>query len=360
MAKSNFVKTVAACMVGLVTAVCIVTFSSSPSTLSMVPNVLNCVKVAPFGQSREGLGAILRRNQLAVFLADSYSVKLSFPHIESTHGYGIENFFSKCPTPPDNCLLDQDNMMVYRCPKSDCQCLQEQVHRYTSMLVKRCRVIHVRNNRVRSMEWSGCTRNVLSSYFGTKKKPKIPFDVLHYRAGDMEDRPGGKSFTKDELFYFFRVMCKTGHRDIVVLTEGSPEMPMIEECGNRLVVAADTSIYDAFRVIQHADSVAVGASSFATMMMEVGTPRRMVVLLRHAHLYEWVNCEEWTIIGEYGVVFHFNSKQSMLDAVLSGRDLKSRSLISDKQQKTLTHYKLGRPSRRWSNDSSWQYTGQIR
>lgn len=91
-------------------------------------------------------------------------------------------------------------------------------------------------------------------------------------------------------------------------------MPVVPECGKRLVLATDTTISDTFRLLQHATTVE--ASSFSTMKMEVGTPRRMVLLLRHAHPYERVNCEQWTKIGEFGVLFHFNCNQGMVDAVL--------------------------------------------
>lgn len=112
MAKNSFVEAVVASIVALILSVVIVTYSISTSTISLSPNAVNCVMLPLVGQSREGMGASLRPNGLALFLAEIYGAKASLPHIESTHGYGTEDCFSECQTPPDSGKLLQDDVTL--------------------------------------------------------------------------------------------------------------------------------------------------------------------------------------------------------------------------------------------------------
>lgn len=343
---------------GLCTLMVLVAFTivatSWPSAYftDMKMSTLRCVKVAPRGQTNEGIGATLRRNQLALFIAESYSSKVAFPNITSAHGYKIQDLFDSCPTPSAKCTVYLEKMVLFRCPRADCECHRKRMRRYTTGKSQTCRVLQVETDRIRTMEYSGCMKGVLSSYLGTTIRPPVEYDALHYRAGDLANMNGGKSFSSNELLYLLTAMCKLSERDIVVVTEGLPELPKPLNCWNRIVLASDTTVQEAFQIFQHAKTVAVGTSSFATMMMEVASPTHMVLLARTAAVYEWVDCEYWTVIGARGAVFHFDSKKMMTETVLSGAGIKARSQRTKNQEKW-NNLKVGVPPRRWTNDSKW-------
>lgn len=328
---------------------------TSPLPRPLKASAVRCVKFAPEGQTREGIGALLRRNQLGLFIADTYAARVAFPNIESEHGYDVRDMFDECPDPAPGCTLREDAMYLERCPRRDCRCHREQLYRHSDALAGRCPVLGYVNMKVRTMEFSGCTARTLARYFGTERAPAVPYDALHFRAGDISGRKGGKTFSPHELFYLLRAMCQLSDRDVVVCTEGTPDIPIPPECGNRLVLASDTSIQDVFRIFQHATTVSVGTSSLATIVMEIARPERVVMIERALPKFEFVDCERWTVIGRYGAVFHFNSKKLMVQSALSGQPLMVRSLRTDNQHAG-TKFILGVPERRWTNDTKMRWT----
>lgn len=343
----------------LIATVAVIFFLSTrpfQHVIRMKASMLRCVKIAPEGQSTEGIGAILRRNQVALFVAELYAANLSFPNITSDHGYEVQDMFDHCLVPSDDCMLYVEDMILYRCPRADCDCLRNRVHKYIDEKSQVCRVLHIETDRVRTMEYSGCIGGVLSNYFGTNSRPSIEYDAIHYRAGDLADQKKGKSFSTDELWYLLTAMCKISTRDIYVVTEGRPRIPKPTNCGDRLVLASDTTVQEAFQIIQYAKTVAVGSSSFATMMMEVAKPAHLVLPGRVAALYEWVDCRYWTVVGERGAVFHFDSKKMMVDAVLAGAGVEARSLRTRNQERN-NRYEVAVPSRNWTKDAMWSTSG---
>lgn len=316
-------------------------------------STLGCVKIAETGQTNEGIGALFRRNQIAVFIAESYHAKIAFPNITSDHGYAVQDMFDQCPTPPESCTVHMEKLILYRCPRADCECLKRQLQRYIAEKGKVCRVLGVETDRVRTLEYSGCVGRILSRYFGTTSKPSRSYDAIHYRTGDLAEKRTGKKFSLHELWYLLSAMCKISERDIIVVTEGRPKIPKPAHCGNRLVLASDTTVHEAFRILQHAMTVAVGTSSFATMMMEVASPKHMVVLARVVAHYQWVDCEYWTVVGDRGALFHFDSKKMMLGSVLGSGGVQTRSLRTRNQER-FNKYEVGVPPREWNPKEMWK------
>lgn len=320
---------------------------------------LQCVSVIESSISREGVGEFIRRNQLAFFLADRYSARISFPDITSSHGYEVHNLFSSCKEESKWCTLRQGDMIIDRCPRADCRCLWRESDKYIHEKARACNVLSLRNDALRTMEYSGCLRNVLSSYFTSDEKHKDkkakPYQVLHYRAGDLKKHPGGKSISMVEMFYILDTMCRTSEHDIIILTEGRPKIPDVRICRNRLVLAGNTSLNEAFMLVKHAKTVSVGDSSFAIAMMEVARPDRIVLLTRSVPTYEWVDCARWTILDQRGVPFHFHSKRLMLEAVISGRPTAVRSHRLEQQVVTIgTRVKLKVLERIWRMDEFFE------
>lgn len=320
--------------------------------------------------AHEGLGAILRRNQLAVFLADVYGANLAWDHMRSSHRYNTEEFFSECEPAQDGCKLFQKSMVLRRCPRGDCACLWNGVSRYllsvkqtdegdeaneqgepAKSMEMNCSVLGVKNDRLVTQEYSGCMGDAMRRYFVHSNKtlashlpssppssassspssasPSSPqlkgeYDVIHYRMGDLRKKPGMKSPSEVELYYLLEAMCKLSDRRIYILTEGNPGIPDVS-CFDRLYMASDTSLHDAFSIMAFARVVSVGSSSFSIVLAEVARPDEVVTLYRTLALYEWMRAQRWTVVMGRGEFFHFDSKESMVDTLLTGRDPRART-----------------------------------
>ena len=273
-------------------------------------------------QSAEGVGAVSLRNQVALFIASMYNTTLEYHGKMSEHGYDINKLFSKCPGPklPTNnidnrvtdhrCTLDTTQMYFPVCDFQDCQCMADGIRPHVDKLIaKGCSSIIVVNDGFRHSVFSGCVKPVLERYFGWKgPKPKWEYDVIHYRMGDLADRPGGKSFSRETVQTYVNVMCKTSKRDIVILTEGNPDVP---QCENRVVLAADTSLEEAMQIMQYGKTVAVGQSGFARLMMMMANPEAVLVLRGLYHLFDWVDTDEWYLLESRFAIFHFKSKETL-------------------------------------------------
>lgn len=313
--------------------------------------------------AHEGLGAILRRNQLAVFLADVYGADLAWDHMRSSHGYNTELFFSQCEAAPNGCKLFQKSMVLPRCPRGDCACLWQGVSQYLlsvkeereedgskkvitgaeQSMEMNCSVLGVKNDRLVTQEYSGCMGDAMRRYFVHSNKTLAPhlrassttpttttptskgeYDVIHYRMGDLRKKPGMKSPSEIELFYLLEAICKLSSRRIYILTEGNPSIPDVS-CFHRLFMASDTSLHDAFSIMRHARIVSVGSSSFSIVLAEVAQPDEVVTLHRTLDLYEWMRAERWTVVMGRGEFFHFDSKMAMTETLLTGRDPRART-----------------------------------
>lgn len=59
-------------------------------------------------------------------------------------------------------------------------------------------------------------------------------------------------------------------------------------------------------------------------MMEVTSPKPILVPKNGAQVYEFVDCENWSVIADRRTVVHFDSKEYFIKEVLSGRDISKR------------------------------------
>lgn len=221
-------------------------------------------------------------------------------------------------------------------------------------LARKCQSLLVDNDATRTIEYSGCLPNTIRRYFGTDEEPAVEYDAVHLRAGDLSARGGGKTFTDLEMFFILTAMCRLSKRDIVVLTEGHPKLPMVKDCGDRVVMASDESLHDTIQIFQHAKNVAAGSSSFAGLLLEAARPERVITLSRVLSFVEWVACENWTVIGKRGAVFHFDSRESMLSIARSGIGVYPRSFKTETQKAGIKgSLELRVVRRTWNKDGSW-------
>ena len=314
---------------------------------------VTCIEIIRNFDGKEGVGARIKRTQFAFFLASILRAEIDFPKLNSSHWYFTHELFSKCQKAEPACNLSEETAAIARCPRGDCDCLKDKVVPHVLPLARRCSVISVENVQERTMEYGGCLGQVVSRYFGMTHPPweSLDYDAIHIRAGDMANQTTGKAYHPNEIQVLLKQMCLLSNRDIVIVTEGAPEMPVIRECGDRLVLSGNNTLKEAFGIFQHAKQVSLGTSSFAGLLAEVVRPERMIVVERAAEVLEWVDCEKWTVLSKKYAVFHFDSKQMMLHAVID-RSLESRSYHTKTGQQAMT-CDSAVPRRRWSNETSW-------
>lgn len=283
----------------------------------LYPSRVKCVLAMQSNFTR-GLGAIIMRNHLAAFVASIEHVPLAFSPLYSTHGYDLGSFFSDCAdnqTVPAECTVHHWKMGLKQCTRGDCKCISDQVSPHLAIVRRSCDTIRVESDGLLDLELSGCIRYMMDRQFGNRTAPPVEYDAIHFGIGDLKGY-GLDSFSKRDLFCIVRAMCDLSDRPIVIITEGNPTVPHLGSCGRRIVLANDESIKESFRIIQHANNVAIGTSSLALAMMELATPERVTVMQAAAGFYEWVNCENWTVIGDRCEAFHFNSKKLMVERAL--------------------------------------------
>ncbi len=210
---------------------------------------------------------------------------------------------------------------IQSCEIGNCECHFERVFPLLYGIPRDCETIRVIGRPYLIKEYSGCLRNPLTKYLGTNKVPLKPYDIIHYRMGDVANTGSGKTFSLETLYIMVRTMCQMSKRDIVILTEGEHKIPA---CEDRVVLAADLPMADNFKLFQHASIVGVGGSTFALAMMELAKPERIIAPKDWIQIYEFADCEKWSVIGYRGIVVHFDSKEYFKEAVLSGRDLSKR------------------------------------
>ena len=296
----------------------------------------------------EGLGDYLQRSHFAFFLAHWFDVPITAPNSTSTHGFQVAPLFGKCPRARKKCFIDEGKYDISSCEYGDCECHFERVIPLLKTVPKSCKTLLVRGRPYLTLEYSGCLRRPLTRHLGTTKLPRRPYDVIHYRMGDVAFTQTGKTFSLETLYIMIRTMCRMSDRDIVILTEGENEIP---QCEDRIVLANDLPIADNFKLFQHASVVGVGGSSFALAMMEVAKPKAVIVTAQYAQQYEFLDCESWSLIGAKGEIVHFDSKEYMLKSALSGRNLGLRVYnANDDMHKKLISATV--PTRRM-NMSAW-------
>lgn len=314
---------------------------------------LECIRILEGSQTTEGIGAVFKRNQVAVLLASYYKVKLQFPELMSIHGYNYADMFDNCNHDMSDefrkrCTLYLKDILFEYCTRGDCDCMAGQYATHLQRVVDRgCPTVGIQHDGFKRIEFSGCLP-LLKRYFGTKgPPPDWEYNAIHYRMGDLADKPGGKSFSIMELWVLIKMMCLMSDRDIVVVTEGKPEIP---ECGNRIVLA-DTSIEYSMQIFQHAKFVAAGVSSFAYILMEFASPERVVIKTGHVLRYEFVDCENWTLVdSKTGATLHFDSKKAMVDMMSSSRKLEFEWTVRKRKEFAAAEIKtfnMSVPKRIW-------------
>lgn len=322
------------------------------------PSHLRCIR-ALGGLSREGLGAIIKRTQIPAFLASWFDVPIQYPVKESKHGYGIHELFDLCPDQKafpkgfiypqenDTCTLFVDRMYLPYCPRADCKCMYARLAPYVEPLLKeRCPVINVMPDGHKSLQYSGCLGPFVDKHFiKGMPRPAWQYDAIHLRMGDLADVDGGKSFSSMELYFTIQEMCKHSNRDIVILTEGAPKIPA---CKNRIVLAADTSVEEAFQIMRFARTVAVAPSGFALAMLNGAKPERIIMRESAVRMFEWVDCELWTIISPKGSVVSFDSKELMKSHIFSTRELYDLTRRPSSAVTKATKSTGAVPTRRWA------------
>lgn len=286
--------------------------------------VLACLRSYD-SETDEGIGAIVTRNNLLFYLSDLYSARIAWFHQISSHRYDIQRLFSSCPIPSPNCFIDSRRTALMRCARGDCECMAASVRPFSDPLALRCEVLGVHVDQFRSTEYFGCFRSVLKRYFVHNLVPAFEYDALHYRMGDVAWDPGNKSFSQWELQSILQQFCILSDRPLVVLTEGTPQIPRVS-CFGRVILAADASLNDTFTIMHYAKIIAVGDSTFAFSLAEVSSPEHVIVLQRSLEKYEWMSVSKWTVVDGLGISFHFANKRIMLDSMLSEARSKARTV----------------------------------
>ena len=334
-------------------------FNSDREIIRYERGKVGCIKIVRNFGGREGIGSLVHRTQLAFFLASVFDVEINFPRLDSVHGYGLHDMFSECAEAEPSCYLNEQAAAIARCPPGDCECMKRSVAPHVLPLTKNCSVISVATGPDRNREYGGCLTRVMKRYLGTEHPPweKLDYDVLHFRAGDLARAKHGKAYHPYETNALLQQMCLLSNRDIVVVTEGTPSMPVVKECKDRLVMAGNTTMKEALGILQHGKHVSLGISSFAILAAELVRPERMVIVERAAETFEWVDCEKWTVISDTFSAFHFHSRELMSKSVIS-RSLLSRGFTTHNQRGKMKNIRFEIPERRWSNDTSWITTRQ--
>lgn len=274
---------------------------------------VKCIRAYDYA-TREGIGAIITRNNLLFFLAQVFSADISWGFQESKHQYNVNELFSSCPTPSPSCVFYEPHSIIPRCPRGDCLCLWNNALPAIQNFTKECDVMGVRATYFRSTEHFGCFPDPLVRYFVNRTQPGFSYDAIHYRMGDLADKPGGKSFSPLELYALLNMFCILSDRPLVLITEGNPKIPKVD-CIDRIIIAGDTSIHDAFSIMRYASFISVGDSTFAIALAAVSQPKRMIILQRSISRYDWLQLDNWTIVDSLGVPFHFNNKELMLNSM---------------------------------------------
>lgn len=274
---------------------------------------IKCIRAYDYA-TREGIGAVITRNNLLFFLAHVFSSDISWGLQESKHGYKVHELFSSCATPLPSCVLYEPHSTIPRCPRGDCICLWAHSKPAIQNFSAKCDVMGVRATYFRSTEYFGCFPDPLVRYFVNRSKPSVQYDAIHYRMGDLANKPGKESFSPLELYSLLNIFCILSNRPLVLITEGNPQIPRVD-CLHRIILASDTSIHDAFSIMRYASFISVGDSTFAIALAAVSQPTRLITLQRSVHTYNWLHLKNWTIVDYLGVPFHFNDKKLMLHSM---------------------------------------------
>ncbi|PXF43249.1 hypothetical protein BWQ96_07022 [Gracilariopsis chorda] len=342
----------------LTTAICATLYLSTHTlhsvqfqwpTTPVLPNSVNCVQALGF-QNNEGIGQALRRNQMAVFVAEMVQAKLSLPNRTTAHGYALSSFFDHCDMPAEQepfCTLDQSSLLLNRCERADCDCLQRQLAPYVQRMAHRCKTIGVVTDNYKSLEYAGCLRNTLTRYFGGPTRWKRPYDAVHFRLGDLAHRKADSRTTRLWMHFVITFLCKHSDRDIIVVTQGNPTIP---RCGSRVVLASNTTIQEAFGIFQHATWTSMEHSGLAIAMMQISRPQRVILSRWTLDFWDWLVVPSWTIVDGDGALFHFDSKELAMKAAFAGGDLSIRSYRNPSLRK---YFKIEDeiPSRRWQDEA---------
>lgn len=326
-------------------------FLSHPFSPAPLPSRTRCVLALGF-QNDEGIGQALKRNQFAIFVAQLLRAKLSLPDRPTSHNYSLAHFFDACPAPAAprlaRCTLRLDELLLERCARRDCACLRDSLLPYLRPLAAACPLVAVHHDKFKTQEYSGCIADPLTRYLGGPNRWPAPYNAVHFRQGDLADRRHANSTYMRQLYNQINFMCKHSPHDIIVVTEGEPELPT---CGNnRVVLAGNTSVREAFSIMQHARWIGVGKSGFAIAMMQIARPQR--VLMEHWVMpnYDWLDVPKWTVFNSVGAAFNFRSAEDAFYRVYASAGI---DLLTYKNPALLKYvrFDVQVPSRRWETEA---------
>lgn len=322
---------------------------SSLRRLLRTAPLTKCVIAEGF-QNNEGIGQALKRNQFAIFVAQMLNARLALPDKHTGHNYSLGQFFDHCEAPNGkhkHCELNLHELLLDRCERGDCDCLESTLAPYVQPLAERCPTISVMHDKFKTQEYSGCISQVLTRYLGGANRWPRPYNAIHYRQGDLAEKHNSNKNALRFLYNQVNFMCKHSQHDIIVVTEGEPEVPT---CENRVVLAGNTTIQEAFSIMQHADWIGVGKSGFAIAMMQIATPQRVLMEKWVMPNYDWVNAPSWTVFNQVGAAFNFKSTEEAFRRVYSGAGI---DLLTYKNPSLLKYVRFDAevPQRRWKNEA---------
>eukprot|EP00178_Gracilaria_changii_P000288 TRINITY_DN1034_c0_g1_i1.p1 TRINITY_DN1034_c0_g1~~TRINITY_DN1034_c0_g1_i1.p1 ORF type:complete len:382 (+),score=52.34 TRINITY_DN1034_c0_g1_i1:135-1280(+) len=309
-------------------------------------------------QNNEGIGQTLLRNQFAVFVAEILSSKLNFPEHMSHHGYNLADFFDRCasspharnnstPTVPERCVLRKKQLLMRNCRRGDCECLRRETMRHVRPLATRCDIIGVQHDSFKTLEYAGCISNVMTRYFGGPNRWRKAYNAVHYRQGDLKEKHDANDNWMYMLNNMISFMCRHSERDIVIVTQGEPEVP---KCEDRVVLAGNTSERESFAILQHAQWIGVENSGFGIAMMQIAKPERVLMDTFVTKWYDWLIKPEWTVFNRAGAVFSFASGRDAIEAKYAGAGLEVRTLRGQYLKK-YDRFVAEVPARRWEKEA---------
>lgn len=206
-------------------------------------------------------------------------------------------------------------------------------------------MLGVEHDGFKTREYSGCMGGVLRKYVGGKRKWMRAYDAVHFRQGDLKEKYEGNDVYLGRLNDMINFMCKYSRRDIVVVTEGTPEVP---RCGNRVVLAGNTSVLEAVAIMQHATWVGVGGSGLVGVMMEVANPKRVLVNEKDLEPVMWKETR-WTVFNKWGADFNFDGREELVRAV-EGRGGLEGWRRRNLKYKVFDKMTVAVPDRKWEKE----------
>lgn len=286
------------------------------------PTRIKCIRSMNPPLTREGIGAQVWRHGLLFALAEVFGADVELvpgsKNRTSTHGYYISDFFGKCTDTEAACELYQGAKPIDLCPLGDCTCVRNVLIHLTRNLPSKCRTLVVDVDGLEHRHYVGCYNTTIRKYLGTPKRLVAPeYAAIHHRLGDIADKSNGKKFSAVELQAMVGFLCSIPNDKIIIVTEGNPALPT---CDDRLFIANDSSVIETVNLFSYATSIAVGLSSYASLISQGTHARRFLSVERGVVHHMWSRSARWTIFSNRGAPMHFrNTEEMKLAAIQPGR-----------------------------------------